>query len=186
MGQHTSMPLTFGGIFLAEEWKSRAQRREEARQLAKLLIRGAPKPKQSRWDITLACLVGVMAILLIIAPPQSWPTMLAWLVATFGLGVYPAFHFAQWLPMASKRTAKVIGVAGLAAIIAGLGYGKWPLIRRHVLDKTERLSFENALKLQRDPDLDIQIGCPADDEQACIYAEQFVSRSGNLGGGSSP
>ena len=102
-----------------------------------------------------------------------------WLVVMFCLGVYPAFHVAEWLPIKTKWIADAIGIIGLAVIMCVLGYKEWPPIRRHVLDKLERLSFENSLRPQKGPDdLEVQISCPADDEKTCVYAGQFVNLFG--------
>jgi hypothetical protein len=163
---------------LADEWKPRAQRREEARELAKLLMEQGRKPKPFRWDITLSCFVALMGILLIIFPPESRLAMSLWLAAMFILGLYPAFHFAEWLPLKNKQVVKAIAALGLAAVICALGYAKWPSIRRHVLGKAERLSFEDAIKPQQGADLEVHIGCPVGDEKTCIFAEQFIGLFG--------
>jgi len=96
----------------------------------------------------------------------------------FVLGLYPAFHFAEWLPTNNKRLTKTIGVLGLTIVMCVLGYVKWPSIHRHVLSNTERLSFENAIKHQEDVDLQVHISCPAGDEKTCIFAQQFISLFG--------
>ncbi len=159
--------------------RGRRKRREEAREVAKLLMQ--QQPEKFRWDISFACLAAMMGIVLVIAPPQSRPMMLVCLAVMFGFGMYPAFHFAQWFPIANKRFTQAIGVAALAATICGLGYFRWPPIHRHTLDEGEKLSFENAIKPQHGSDLEVQIGCPAGDEKVCIYAEQFISLFGESG-----
>jgi len=152
--------------------------REAARELAKSLIQQSHQPKKFRWDITLSCLVAAMGILLIVAPPQSRLTTVVWLIVMFCLGTYPAFHFAEWLPLRNKKITNSIGIAGLVLVTCALGYKQWPPIRRHLLDKTEKLSFENALRSQKTSDLEIQVGCPAGDEKTCIYAGQFINLFG--------
>jgi hypothetical protein len=152
--------------------------REAARELARTLVREGYRSEKFRWDITLSCLVAAMGIFLIVAPPQSRPVMAGCLIAMFALGVYPVLHFAEWFPIRNKGLARAAGIAGLAVAISALGVKEWPSIRRHLLDETERLSFENALRLQRGSDLDIQIACPDGDEKTCIYAGQFISLFG--------
>jgi hypothetical protein len=152
--------------------------RETARELARTLVREGRLPRKFRWDITLSCLVAAMGIFLIVAPPQSRPVMASCLIAMFALGVYPVLHFAEWLPVKSKGLARAAGIAGLAVATSALGFKEWPPTRRHVLDGTERLSFENALRPQKGFDLDIQISCPDGDEKTCIYAGQFINLFG--------
>jgi hypothetical protein len=107
--------------------------------------------------------------------------MVAWLIVMFALGIYPASHFAEWLPVSSKTITRIIGIAVLAMVISGLGYEVWPPIKRHMLEKAERVAFENALKAQKGSDLNVEIGCPAGDETTCVYAGQFVRLFGEAG-----
>jgi hypothetical protein len=152
--------------------------RQAARELAKSLIREGRRPREFRWDISLTCLVAAMAVIIVIAPPQSRVTMSVWLVVMAGLGAYPAFHLSEWIPLGNKWVARAIGIAVLVAVITGFGYLEWPPIRRHILSAKERVEFENALRPQKGSDLRVQIGCPAGDEKACVYAEQFVNLFG--------
>ncbi len=165
------------------QW-GRANRRIErqaARELAKSLVREGREPKQFRWDITLACLVAAMAVIITIAPPQSRLTMCVWLVVMAGLGAYPAFHLSEWIPLNAKWVARVLGLILLLAAIVVFGYMEWPPIKRHTLSAAERVEFENALRTDKDMDVQVQIGCPASDEKTCIYAEQFIDVFGEAG-----
>lgn len=156
--------------------------REAARELAKSLMReGVVRTGKFRWDLTLACVVAVIGLLVIIAPPQSRSTMLAWIIVMFGFAVYPALHFAQWLPTKNKGIARAIGIAGLVAIMCGLGYFEWPAVRRHILEKAERKDFEGALKVQTGSDFEVQIACPSGEEKVCVHAEQFINLFGESG-----
>ena len=155
--------------------------RQAARELAKSFIREGRRLPKFRWDITLACLVAATAVIIVIAPPQSRLTVFVWLVVMTGLGAYPAFHFADWIPVTNKTIARAIGCIALAALISGFGYAEWPPIRRHALSVGERTEFENALRPQKGSELQVQIGCPAGDEKACIFAEQFVALFGESG-----
>ena len=152
--------------------------REAARELAKAFLKEGRRSGEFRLDITLACLFAVMGILSIIAPPQSRPTMFVWLIVVFAVGVYPALHFAELIPVSNKWIANVFGIVGLAVIVSILGYVQWPPIRRHLITKTERSLFENTLIPQKGSDLEVQVGCPLGDEKTCIYAGQFINLFG--------
>jgi hypothetical protein len=101
-----------------------------------------------------------------------------WLVVMAALGAYPALHFVEWIPITNKWIAKAIGGIALAAVISGFGYIEWPPIRRHALSAREQTKFENALRPQKGSELQVQVGCAAGDEKACVYAEQFVALFG--------
>lgn len=103
--------------------------------------------------------------------------MSVWLVVMTFLGIYPALHFTEWIPL-PKWIARTVGVLALVGLISGFGYIEWPPIRRHTLSAKERVEFENALRPQKGSDLQVQIGCPTGDEKACVYAEQFVALFG--------
>lgn len=154
--------------------------REAARQLAKSLVRERRKPQEFRWDITLAFLAAGMAVIIVITPPESRVAMSIWLVVLTGLGVYPAFQFSEYMPF-RRWISRACGIVVLSAAVVGFGYLEWPPIRRHVLSAKERTDFENALKPQKGSDLQVQIGCPATDEKACVFAEQFINLFGESG-----
>jgi hypothetical protein len=49
-----------------------------------------------RWDYTLACVLGVMAMGMVLLPPQTPIVAGIWLITMFGVGIYPALHLAEW------------------------------------------------------------------------------------------
>jgi hypothetical protein len=117
-----------------------------------------------------------MAIILAGAPPQTTPTIVFWLLLMWGLGIYPALHFAAWtLPIKTRRIANIAGIAGLAVLVAGFGKLEWPPRHRHHLDQKEWTAFEESLKTQKEPREEILMACPQADEAACIYADQFIN-----------
>jgi hypothetical protein len=165
----------WGQLHLAGEWKSRQQRREEARQVAKLLLRRGP-PKGFRWDYTLGFLGIAIGIFLVLVPPQTRVATVIWLGALFSVLVYPALHLAELVLRSNQKwrtypTTLFI----LAAVVATIGLRIWPLVHRHILSQDERMSFEAPLKSQAKNREEIWIFCPQSDEIICSYAVQYVN-----------
>jgi hypothetical protein len=160
---------------LAEQWKSRRQRREEAREAAKLLMRQPSRDKKFRWDYTLACVGVSIAIGIVLAPPQTPLLTGLWLLAFFGVLVYPVLHFSAWiLGVKRKWDTDLPTVAILVVVVFLFGRAVWPRSHRHVFSETEQNVFEQPLKGQVEPHEEIQIACPQADENTCIYAAQFI------------
>jgi uncharacterized membrane protein YhaH (DUF805 family) len=160
---------------LAEQWKSRRQRREEAREAAKLLMRQPSRDKKFRWDYTLACVGVSIAIGIVLAPPQTPLLTGLWLLAFFGVLVYPVLHFSAWiLGVKRKWDTDLPTVAILVVVVFLFGRAVWPRSHRHVFSETEQNVFEQPLKGQVEPHEEIQITCPQADENTCIYAAQFI------------
>ena len=157
-------------------YPTRAERREAARELAKLLVKEGPSKKKFRWDVTLTCAVAVMAIVIVFVPPVDRISTLAWLLLMFGLGVYPALHLGEWaLPRCPKWIADLLAIAMVLLLISGFGWLRWPHVRRHKLTSDEWANFEKPLRSQDGPREKIEILCPQNDEVTCAYADQFIN-----------
>jgi len=170
---------------LAEEWKSRRQRREEARELAKEILRSEKKkPSATRLDVGWF-LAAFMALgLLLIAPKIGRGITAVVLIAMASSLVRPSwqFGFVQGAPSKAKRNWRFAGIMLIAVVsVALFGVYVWPAIKRHTLTAQERALFENALKLQKGDDLEIKLACSPNDERACTYAGQFINLIGDSG-----
>lgn len=165
--------------------KSRAQRREEARALAREVLHSErikrPATKLDKgWF-----LAAFMALaLLLIAPKIGRGITATVLIAMTACLVRPIWDLGvvQQAPSHPKRNWRFAGIM-LASLISVTLFGiyVWPPIKRHTLTAEERASFETALKPQRGPDLEVQIACPQNDEKVCIYAGQFINLFGEAG-----
>jgi hypothetical protein len=69
---------------------SRPERREAARELAKLLLKQVPEKKKFCCDYTLAWVVPALAITIVFVAPQTPLAAALWLSLLFGLSVYPS------------------------------------------------------------------------------------------------
>src|SRR5438445_1769860 len=76
---------------------TRAERRATAREAAKQLLRRPPEKRRFRWDYTLGFAGVAVGIVIVLAPPQTAASARTWLLILFGVLVYPALHFAEWL-----------------------------------------------------------------------------------------
>lgn len=152
--------------------------RESAKQLTQ------QQPREGfRWDITLF-FVGVgMAIILAFLPPETRWAAILWLIALYGVLVYPVLHLAEWL----LQTKRKLGVRILAVIVLACGvlaFAKvvWPTTKRHQLSESEQSAFKAALgSPSQSPRQLIQVSCPEHDEKVCMYASQFVGYFGQSG-----
>jgi hypothetical protein len=146
-------------------------------EVRKLVAEKSPQSPKFRLDFTLTFVVAVMAVLLVLFPPQEPVYYCAWLATMCVFGIYPALHLAEWIFPNNKSCACVLLVVWVAVIL-GLGAYKWPPIKRHLLDQDEKISFESTLKSQKDGAPEIQIACPANDETTCAFAGQFITMFG--------
>jgi hypothetical protein len=163
----------------------RRYRRETARQLAKEIMQNHSQPKKGKreWDAGWFLAAFMALALLLLAPKVGRGVTVFVLVAMAACLIHPIWK----LQLVQKQTAAVpakkwlrFGTAILLAVgtLVIFGIYVWPPIKRHPLSATERREFENALRPQKGPDLEVQIGCPVGDEQACVYAGQFVNLFG--------
>ena len=131
------------------QFQDRPPNRREKRA-AQFGLPGAPRTesgpvaerKEFRWDITLGFAVAAMTLIITLAPPQTKPAMMFWLVATFAMGVYPALHLADWaLRFVRWRVvARAFMLICLAVGIFLFGRHVWP----RVIDVTpSKLAFVN-------------------------------------------
>jgi hypothetical protein len=146
-------------------------------------MRNPPRHEGFRLDTTLALAAVVVSIVVVFVSPQSRLAVGACLALIFAFGLYPAFHAADQVlgrvPSAWARNA-VASVVWLLAVSA-FCFLVWPHLHRHTLSAKERIAFEEPLKSQKQPRLEIHIGCPGDDEKACVFANQFVRLFGESG-----
>jgi hypothetical protein len=170
--------------------QTRAERRSIAREAAKELMRSAGSNNRSsaQGSNTLDAgwfLAAFMALgLYLLAPKIGQPLTLVVLVAMAACLVRPIWRLrivqaARTPPQKVGRFGELMLVACL--LISMLGLYAWPPIKRHLLDQDERTRFENALKAQKDDDLEVQIACSPNDEKVCTYAGQFIFPIGDSG-----
>ena len=164
--------------------KPRAQRREEARALAREILhteKAKPPTKLDKGWFLAAC----MALgLLLIAPRIGHGITVAVLIAMASCLVNPIWHLGivQEARSEVSRNWRFIGILLIAFISVGLfGLYAMPPVKRHKLNARERVSFENALKPQKGDDLQVQLACPPNDEKVCTYAGQFINLVGDSG-----
>jgi hypothetical protein len=74
-----------------------------------------------------------------------------------------------------RWTQVPVAIILTTALVSAIGYRVWPPIRRHTLSEKERAAFEKPLREQKEPREEIQIICTQRNEQACVYAAQFVN-----------
>lgn len=156
--------------------QTRQQRRAEAREAAKLLMRTGESKKAFRWDYTLGLVAIVIGIVLVVAPPRTRAETVFWLFTMFGALIYPSLHLVRMALQAKLKWLQIPAAVVLSATLASAtGYRVWPPIRRHTLSERERALFEKPLSQQMEPREEIQIVCAQGDESACVYAAQFVN-----------
>lgn len=167
---------------MPEHRKSRAERRGEARALAKEMLH-SDRIKQPTTKLDKGWyLATFLAFASLLLGPKVGPSVIAILLVamTFCL-LPPMWHLGvvQRASSHSTRNWRFTGVLLIALTLVGLfGMYVWPPIKRHTLTPKERLSFENALKAQKGDDLEFQIACPQDDAKVCAYAGQFINLLG--------
>jgi hypothetical protein len=170
---------------LPKQRKLRAQRREEARALAKEMLRSEKiKPATTKLDKGWFLATLMALVLFLIAPKIGRGITAVVLVAMASFVVNPIWHLGvvQQASPYSTRNWRFAGIMSVALIsIAVFGIYVWPPIKRHTLTARERESFENALKAQKGDDLEIQLACSPNDEKACTYAGQFIRSVGDSG-----
>jgi len=162
--------------------KSRAQRREAARALAKELLR-AERRKPSVAGLDSGWYLGAFVALgLFLAASKNGSRVSTTVLAAMALClVSPIWRsvFVQSASSRAGRNSRFVGLTLVALVLLSLfGAYVWPPIRRHTLTTKEQASFENALRLQNGDDLDVQIACPSDDEKTCTYAQQYINLVG--------
>ncbi len=74
--------------------KTRQQRRAEAREAAKLLVQGEPRPG-FRWGHTVALLGAAAGVVLVLDPPETPLAIVFWLAVMFGTLIYPTLHMVR-------------------------------------------------------------------------------------------
>ncbi|HWX38079.1 MAG TPA: hypothetical protein VNY09_02490 [Candidatus Sulfotelmatobacter sp.] len=172
---------------MPEQRKTRAQRREEARAVAKEIVR-SEKAKQATTNTKLDkgwYLATLMALALpLIAPKMGRGMTAVVLIAMASCLINPIWHLGivRRARTGSTRNWRFAGILLIALTSIGLfGAYVWPAVRRHTLTEKERASFENALKSQKGEDLEIQLACPPNDERVCTFAGQFINLVGDSG-----
>ena len=155
---------------------TRAERRAAAREAAKLLLRHPPKKQGFRWDVTLALVVAIMAVLLVFLPPQDAVTTGFWLAAIFCLGIYPVLHFADWGLRSQRRwILRGIAVTIWGGAVFAFGVRMWPpLPYYHKLTAKEKDAFMVILRSQKEPHESLIVRCPTGDEKLCVIATDFL------------
>jgi len=132
-------------------------------------------------DRTLTLIVAVIGIYLGIHPPQTPLGMGLGLALMFAFAVVPALHAVTWLLGKCQTTddygnpIHILALLILVSIIAFIGHGIWPPIRRHQLDDKDRAKFEKPLKDQTRDRFTVILSCPSDDEQVCVYGAQYIN-----------
>jgi hypothetical protein len=125
---------------------------------------------------------AAMAIGLWIAAPKIGRVPTALGLAGMAVFMGHALWRTEFARIDSKRRIKLVLVSVISAgVLTAFGIWVWPPIKRHVLNEREREWFEKPLRTVGGDDLDIQIGCPANDERTCIYAGQFINLFGEAG-----
>jgi hypothetical protein len=142
--------------------QTRAERREAARETAKLLVRQMPKPKGFRWDYTLGCIGAGLTVVIVLFPPQDRLSMGLWLSVLFAVLVYPTLHLVQWaLPVKQRIISHSLGFAILIGGIAFIGINKWPTLPYYrALSSAEVTRFIDILKSQQEAREILRIRCP--------------------------
>jgi hypothetical protein len=155
---------------------TRAERRAAAREAAKLLLRQPSKKQGFRWDITLALVVAILAVLLAFLPPQDAVTTGFWLAAIFCLGIYPALHFSDWVFRSQRKwIVRGIAVTIWGAAVLAFGVRMWPPIPYyHKLTAKEKDAFMAILRSQKETHETLIIRCPNADEKLCVTATDFL------------
>lgn len=127
-------------------------------------------------------LAAFMAVGLSLAAPKiGRPATACLLVLMAAFLIHPIWKlgFVQTRP---KRWLKFIMAMLIAAcVLIVFGSWVWPPTKRHALNDKEREWFEKPLKKMGSDDLEIQMACPPNDEQDCVYANQFISLIGQAG-----
>lgn len=102
--------------------RTRQQRRMDARETARLLVRGEPQAT-FRWEYTLALLGVALSIFLVLMPPEDPEVAVLWLIGTFGVLVYPALHlFKAVLPGQSNWVRLSLALVFLVGSVCVLGW----------------------------------------------------------------
>jgi hypothetical protein len=165
---------------------NRRMRRETARALAKELMHSGA-PHKSNLHVVLWCLETFMTLCLLLLAPKIGRGGTAMILTAMGVClVYPIWHLSivQAAPGTLWRWVRFSGLllAGAASVVL-FGLYVWPPIKRHALSAKERTSFVDVLKEEKggDEGLEVHIACPSGDEQACIYAGQFIQLFGKAG-----
>jgi hypothetical protein len=136
-------------------------------------------------DIIAICLVAFMALALFPLAPKLGRGLTAVVLILMVVALwYPAWHFVgqitgkiKW----NRRISFTVAMVAVAALHVLFGAYVWPPIQRHLLTAEERKSFENALKIQKGDEIEIEIACSPNDERACTYAGQFIRPVGDSG-----
>jgi hypothetical protein len=155
---------------------TRAERRAAAREAAKLLLRQPPKKHAFQWDVTLALVVAIMAVLLVFLPPEDAKTTGFLLATIFCLGIYPVLHLAD-CGLGSQRRWILRGIAAIiwGGSVIAFGVRMWPpLPYYHKLSAKEKDAFMVILRSQKEPRETLIFRCPAGDEKLCVVATDFL------------
>jgi hypothetical protein len=106
-----------------------------------------------------------------------------------GLLIYALFQLS-WVCDARSRfiqlTRAGIGLFFIAILIAAYGWFGWPPRHRHSLSAEERKSFEEPLKVLKDPKFHVHLACAPNDEIDCEYASELILLFGEAGWDVSP
>jgi hypothetical protein len=155
---------------------TRAERRATAREAARLLMRQQAQPRGFRWDYTLALAVAVIAVIQVFVPPQTPRTALFWLVATFGMGIYPVLQIAEWgVGREGSWIVRGVALAVWSVAMGVFGFRVWPAIPYyHKFAKEELTQFSSTVSNPPSDAEQLRIGCPQSSEDLCITAGQFL------------
>jgi hypothetical protein len=86
-----------------------------------------PKPR-FRWDFTLFFAGTIMAILIVLFPPDTKIGAACWLIGIFVMTIYPSLHLADWLSFGNKYRMLLSAVFLVIAVsaVTGIGLKIWP------------------------------------------------------------
>jgi hypothetical protein len=128
------------------------------------------------WAHTLGLLGIAMTIAVLLFPPGSRETFIAWLVALVACLVYPFLHFSRIvLPFVPAKVAYAISMVVLVTCIAVVGVRNYPIpAYYHVLSKKERAKFIETLQSQKTSRHIVRVMCPPNNEDLCVVAKEYA------------
>jgi hypothetical protein len=164
---------------LSEEWKSRRQRREEARELAKEIIRSNKNnTPAAKLDVGWFLALFMALALLLLAPKMGRPITVVVLLAMASCLVHPIAQLSLVRDSASRATRAVrfTGLMVIAVVvIIAFGIYAWPPLPYYrTLSQKEIESFKTALGKAPPGAARIRLGCPQVNEEVCVMAGQFL------------
>jgi hypothetical protein len=164
---------------LSEESKSRRQRREEARELAKEIIRsGKTKPPAAKLDVGWFLALFMALALLLLASKIGRPITCIVLVLMVACLIHPITQLpiVRGAASTATKTAWFVGLMLMAiAVIAAFGIYVWPPLPYYrTLSVKDRENFMNILKSVREPRETLVVQCPTSNEALCTIATEYL------------